>query len=226
VSPANFHTIKARADYRTRKLRLTFSYRQLYNLNDPLSVYSPSTGVLVVGQQLDYYASHSRDYSATTSFEANNHLSFDVSYSKAHLDTLANLWAELVPPSSTTITSVSVRGYISQYISNLHTVSLIARTNLRWGTFYAGYNISRDTGDGRSNQNLGLTDLAASYTAAWSTFPMTYQAPLARLSIRISPKVQWNGGWEFYRYNQKFAYFGNQPYYRAHTGYSSVSLTF
>jgi len=127
VSPANFHTIKARADYRTRKLRLTFSYRQLYNLNDPLSVYSPSTGVLVVGRQLDYYASHSRDYSATTSFEANTHLSFDVSYSKAHLDTLANLWAELVPPSSTTITSVSVRGYISQYISNLHTVSLIAR---------------------------------------------------------------------------------------------------
>lgn len=226
VSPANFHTIKARADYRTRKLRLTFSYRQLYNLNDPLSVYSPSTGVLVVGQQLDYYASHLRDYSATASFDTGDHLSFDVSYSKAHLDTFANLWAELVPPSSTTITSVSVRGYISQYISNLHTVSLIARTNFKRGTFYAGYNISRDTGDGRSNQNLGLTDLAASYTAAWSTFPMTYQAPLARLSIRISPKVQWNGGWEFYRYNQKFAYFGNQPYYRAHTGYSSVSLTF
>jgi hypothetical protein len=129
-------------------------------------------------------------------------------------------------PRSTTITSVSVRGYISQYISNLHTVSLIARANLRRGTFYAGYNISRDTGDGRSNQNVGLTDLGASYTAAWSTFPMTYQAPLARLSIRISPKVQWIGGWEFYRYNQKFAYFGNQPYYRAHTGYSSFSLTF
>jgi hypothetical protein len=177
----------------------------------------------VVGQQLDYYASHSRDYSATTSFEANDHLSFDISYSKAHLDTLANLGG-VGAPSSTTISSVSVTGYISQYVSNLHTVSLIARTNLRRGN--ASYKISRDTGDGRINQNLGLTDLAASCTATWSTFPMTHQAPLARLSIRISPKVEWNGGWESYRYNQKFAHLGNQPYYRAHTGYSSVSLTF
>lgn len=30
---------------------------------------------------------------------------------------------------------------------------------------------------------------------------MTYQAPMARLSIKIAPKVQWNGGWEFFRYN-------------------------
>lgn len=97
MSPANFHTIKARADYRTRKLRLTVSYRQLYNLNDPLSVYSRSSGVLVAGQQLDYYASHSRDYSATTSFEANDHLSLDASYSKAHLDSLANLWPSWCP---------------------------------------------------------------------------------------------------------------------------------
>ena len=103
---------------------------------------------------------------------------------------------------------------------------MMARTSFGWGSLEAGYNISRDTGDGRSTQNLGLTNLPASYTAAWSTFPMTYQTPLARLSFKLSPKVQWNTGWEYYRYHQQFAYFGYQPYYRAHTGYTSLSYTF
>ena len=49
---------------------------------------------------------------------------------------------------------------------------------------------------------------------------------LARLSLRLSPKVQWNFGWQFYRYSQQFSYYGYQPYYRAHTGYTSLSYTF
>ena len=49
---------------------------------------------------------------------------------------------------------------------------------------------------------------------------------MARLSIKISPKLQWNGGRELYRYKQQFAYFGYQPYYRAHTEYTSLSSTF
>jgi hypothetical protein len=224
VSPAHFHNLRARADYRAKKMRFGLSYRQMYNLNAPLSVVSASTGQLLAGAPLDYYASHSRDFSANTSFEANRHLSLDLSYTKLHLDTLANLWAEL--PASVGATIVSTRGYISQYTSNQHTISLTARTNFKRGTFYAGYNITRDTGDGREHQDLGLTNPAAAFTALANTFPLTYQAPLARLSIKISPKLQWNGGWEFYRYNQKFGYFGYQPYYRAETGYTSLSFTF
>jgi hypothetical protein len=145
----------------------------------------------------------------------------DVSYSKTHLDTLANLWVEEPAPGSATI--ISVPGYVSQYISNIHTVSIMARTSLKNRvTLYAGYNISRDTGDGRSVQDLGIQDPAAEFLAARQTFPLTYQAPLARLSFRITPKLQWNGGWEFYRYYQQFAFYGYQPYYRAQTGYTSL----
>jgi hypothetical protein len=226
TSQANFHNSRARLDYRAKRLRFALGYRQLYNLNAPPSVYSASTGQLTAGAALDYYASHSRDISATATLNATRRVSFDASYTKAHLDTMANLWAELTPTGSTTLTTVSTRGYLSQYITNLHTVSLMVRTTFSRGTFYAGYHISRDTGDGRSTQNLGLTNLAAADTASWSTFPMLYQAPMARLSVRLSPKMQWNGGWEFYRYNQEFAYYGYQPYYRAHTGYTSLSMTF
>ena len=168
---------------------------------------------------------HSRDLSFSSSFTLSNHWSLDASYNKRHLDTFANLWSEQPAPNSVTI--VSVPGYTSRYVSNLHTVSVMAKTNLRKrGTLYLGYNIAKDTGDGRSAQNLGFTDAAAAYMAGFNTFPMAYQAPLARLSIKVAPNLQWNAGWEFYRYNQKFAYFGYQPYFRAHTGYTSLSWTF
>src|SRR5262249_10056824 len=127
---------------------------------------------------------------------------------------------------STTTTTISTRGYTSQYISNIHTVSLGTRLTFKRATAYAGYNLTRDTGDGRNVQNLGLTNIAAADTATWATFPMTYMSPMARISYKLTPKVQWNGGWEFYRYFQKFAYYGYQPYYRAHTGYTSLSFTF
>jgi hypothetical protein len=210
-------------DYRpTRRVHVGAAYRQVYNLNAPTPVVFTST---YGPPPPSYYASHSRDLSFTSSFTVSKNWWLDASYTKAHLDTMANLWAEQPIPG--TVTIVSTPGYLSQYVSNLHTVSIMARTNLqKRGTLYFGYNLSKDTGDGRSVQNLGLTDPAASFLAMGSTFPMSYHAPLARLSLKIAPKIQWNFGYQFFRYNQKFAYFGYQPYYRAHTGYSSLTFTF
>jgi hypothetical protein len=223
IAPAHYHNIRARAEYRQNKrLRFGATYRQVYNLNAPDPVVFTST---YGPPPPSYFASHSRDLSASSSFTLSGKWSLDASYNKRHLDTFANLWSEQPAPNSVTI--VSVPGNVSRYISNLHTVSFVARTSIeRRGTLYLGYNISRDTGDGRAVQNLGLTDPAASFMASVNTFPMTYQAPMARLSIKMSPKLQWNGGWEFFRYNQKFAYFGYQPYYRAQTGYTSITWTF
>jgi len=221
-APAHFHNIRGRVQYKPlQRLTLAATYRQQYNLSAPQPVVFTSTfGV----PPNSYYASHSRDYSASASFEVRRNLSLDVSYSKTHLDTLANLWVEL-PVTVSTI--VSVPGYVSQYLSNIHTVSIMARTSFKNRvTLYAGYNITRDTGDGRSVQDLGIRDPAAEFLAARQTFPLTYQAPLARVSIKFTPKLQWNGGWEFYRYNQQFAFYGYQPYYRAQTGYTSLSYSF
>lgn len=223
IAPAHFHNIRARADYREgKRLRFGVSYRQVYNLNAPAqqiftSTYGPPPA--------SYYSSHTRDMSANSSVVISRNWSLDVSYNKLHLDTFANLWAELPLPNSPTI--VSVPGYVSRYVSNIHTVSVMARTTfLRRGTLYLGYNLTRDAGDGRLLQNLGLTDPAAAYLAGFNTFPMTYQSPMARLSIKVLPNLQWNAGWQYYGYNQQFAYFGYQPGYRAETGYTSVSWSF
>ena len=229
IAPAHYHNIRARADYRQgKRMRFGAAYREMYNLNAPQTTYTAAYAATYAAYGAPppaYYSSHSRTLSGTSAITLSNNWSLDMSYNKMHLDTFANLWTEQPAPNSVTI--VSVPGNVSRYISNIHNVSFMARTNIRRrGTLYLGYNISKDTGDGRAVQNLGLTNPAASFLASVNTFPMTYQAPMARLSIRIAPKVQWNGGWEFFRYNQQFAYFGYQPYYRAQTGYTSLSFTF
>ena len=226
IAPAHYTNIRARADYRqSRRLRFGLAYRQMYNLNAPETNYAASYIATYGPPPAAYFSSHSRTWSATSSLTLSNHWSLDMSYNKIHLDTFANLWTEQPAPNSVTI--ISVPGNFSRYISNIHNVSVMARTSIqKRATLYLGYNISKDTGDGRSVQNLGLTDPAASFLANANTFPMTYQAPMARLSLRVTPKLQWNGGWEFFRYNQKFAYFGYQPYYRAQTGYTSLSFAF
>ena len=222
VAPAHFHNLRGRVQYRRNRLMLVGTYRQLYNLNAPelvpfTTAYGPPPP--------SYYASHSRDYSFSSSYEISRDFSLDVSYSKTHLDSMANLWVE--EPIANTATIISVPGYVSEYISNIHTVSIMTRmAPTKRVTLYAGYNITHDTGDGRNVQDLGITDPAAEFLAARQTFPMTYQAPMARLSISLSPKLRWNGGWEFYRYHQQFAFYRYQPYYRAQTGYTSLSFTF
>jgi hypothetical protein len=226
TAPAHYHNIRARADYRQgKRVRFGAVYRQVYNLNAPETTYTAAYIATYGTPPAAYYSSHSRTLSGTSAITLSNDWSLDVSYNKIHLDTFANLWTE--QPAANSATIVSVPGNVSRYISNIHNVSIMARTKIqKRGTLYLGYNISKDTGDGRSVQNLGLTDPAASFLASVNTFPMTYQAPIARLSLRMSPKLQWNGGWEFFRYNQKFAYFGYMPYYRAQTGYTSLTWTF
>jgi hypothetical protein len=223
IAPAHFHNIRGRVQYRMKHMNLSATYRQVYNLNAPAPVVFTSQ---FGPPPLSYFASHSRDYSFAASFPVRDTFWLDVSYSKTHLDTLANLWLEEpVKPKSSTI--VSVPGYLSEYISNLHSVSILAKAAVtKRVALYAGYSFTHDSGDGRGVQNLGIQDPAGSVLANTQTFPLTYQAPLARVSLKLTPRVQWNGGWQLYRYNQQFAFYNYQPYYRAQTGYSSLSFTF
>ena len=62
--------------------------------------------------------------------------------------------------------------------------------------------------------------------AAVQTFPLTYQSPLARVSVRINEKVRWNVGWQFYNYHQQFNVFGYYQNFRAQNGYTSLSWSF
>lgn len=63
---------------------------------------------------------------------------------------------------------------------------------------------------------------AAAFPAA-QAFPLIYESPLARLSLRLSNRLRWNAGYQFHRYGEEFAPGRN---YRAHTGFTGVLWSF
>ena len=68
----------------------------------------------------------------------------------------------------------------------------------------------------------GLYTSQPAFQAA-QTFPLRFLSPQARLSFRITPKIRWNAGYQYYGYREDFSI--TQDYW-AHTGYSSVSWSF
>jgi hypothetical protein len=207
VSERNFHTLNGRVSYRTSKLQLWTSYQQVYNVNAPVA--------------LSAYSSHTRNYSANASLALKDWWSLDASYMKLHLDTVGGIayFAGIGRPT--------LQDGISLYISNVHAANFGARFAVtKRADLYVGYTITKDTGDGRSTPTAGVTDPTLAIFASVQTFPLSYQSPLARVSIRIYPKLRWNVGWQFYDYHEQFNLLGYYQNFHAQTGYTSVSWAF
>jgi hypothetical protein len=212
VSEKRYHNLNGRAEYRGRRVQLSTSYRQAYNLNasSPLAAFN----------------AHSRQYSANASWAPRDSLSFDATYIKLHLDTQGGIAFF----ASTGVRPVLQSAFPSYYVSNIHTGNLSMRIGIRRrAELYLGYAITKDTGDGRGNvilDPLTTNNPIPSLLASVQTFPLSYHSPLARLSIRIAPKVRWNAGWQFYNYGESFHLFAYNQNFRAHTGFTSVLWSF
>lgn len=211
VSDKNYHSINGRMQYRTRRLQLSATYRQVYNLNAPF-VFAT-------------FDSHSRQYSANASWAPKDWFSIDASYVKLHLDTRGG-----IAFFATTDTRPQLQfTFPSFYISNVHAGNLGVRFAIRRrADVYLGYSINKDTGDGRSTPVLpgDAGNVIASLLDGVQTYPLTYQSPLARLSIKITPKLRWNAGFQFYDYAEVFHLFGYNQNFHADTGFTSVQWSF
>jgi len=209
ISLRNYHAIRSRIQYRARNLALSGGYRQNYNNNSI---------------QITAYSSRSRTYNAEASWNVRPWASLDGSYSKLHLDTIGGIVFFAGLPEFAT--NQEITGYQSIYVSNIHSVNLGFRFALsKWADLYVGYNLTKDTGDGRSS-------LAPQPTAVGQllynvqTFPLTYHSPLARVSIRITEKLRYNLGYQYYGYNEQFGLFSTYQNFHANTGYTSLLWSF
>jgi hypothetical protein len=205
ISLANYHAIRARVQYRKKTYSLGAGYQENYNNNSIV---------------ITAYSSRSRTYNAEASWNAKSWLALDASYSKLHLDTIGGTAFFAGAPISVLTSGTSI------YISNIHAANLGARIPVtKRADVYLGYNITKDTGDGRGS-------LAAQPTAAGQifynvqTFPLTYETPLARVSVRITPKLRYNVGYQYYGYHEDFGVLSVTQNYRAHTGYTSLLWSF
>lgn len=199
-SDSNYNVLTGRIEYKWKTLQLAACSQADYNDNSVL---------------LSDYNSHGRSYAGSGSWSPVKWFAFDASYSKLHLETLGgiNFFAQ----------NVLFANQVSYYLSNLHTGTLSARFSLRRFDFYLGYSRVQDTGDGRAipTQLVIGPDLPAFRTA--QTFPLLFQSPQARVSFRISERLRWNAGYQYFGYREDF--FPSQNYL-AHTGYTSLLWSF
>jgi hypothetical protein len=111
------------------------------------------------------------------------------------------------------------------YISNIHAANLTAHFGITSRVeLDLGYSRVQDTGDGRSAPLVsaeGGSSLPLFLAA--QTFPLTFDSPLARLSVKLHTRLRWNAGYQFYRYGERFE--PRQPY-NANTGYTSLTWSF
>jgi hypothetical protein len=114
-----------------------------------------------------------------------------------------------------------VSGQHSAYISNLHSGNLAARFALaKRVDLFVGYSRVQDAGDGRGSS--GLTNLPSLF-AGVQTYPVAFESPFARLSLRINTRLRWNAGYQYYRYFEEFSTVQD---YRANTGFTSLTWSF
>ena len=204
ISEKNYHAIDARLDYKVKSFFAAAGYRQTYNNNSIA---------------LTAYSSHARNYFGNVSWTPRTWFAVDAGYSKLHLDTAGALAFFAGSPFATLQSGESI------YISNIHAANLGARIAVtRRADLYLGYNITRDTGDGRSRTAPPGTVSALLYNA--QTFPLTFQTPLVRLTIPITSKLKWNAGYQYYGYHEDFGLYSILRNYHAHTGYTSVLWAF
>jgi hypothetical protein len=204
----DYHAINARAQYKAGKLLFSGVYRQLYNNNSVT---------------LTTYSSRSRSYMVNGAWTPSERFSLDAGYSKLHLDTVGGINFFVANPRP-----ALVSGLDSIYVSNVHAGTFTGRFVVtKRVDLFAGYNITRDTGDGRATAvPPGTTDPIALLLIPVQTFPFSFQSPMARVSIKITPKVRWNVGWQYYNYHEEFGLFGVYQNYHANTGYTSILWSF
>ena len=202
ISDGNYQAFRARVEYKAKLFRAGAYAKSDYNINSDV---------------LTSYASHARQYGADGSWMPRSWFSIDASYTKLHLNTLGgiNYFSQ----------GVDVSGESSYYISNIHTANLGAHFTV----LEAGRSLCRlqpRPGRGRRPRHARWRRSSirrCPLSRPRRRFPCVILSPQFRLSIRITPKVRWNAGYQYYGYREEFSAAQD---YRANTGFSSLAFSF
>lgn len=207
TSDKDYRAFNARAQYRVAKYNFSSDYRSFNNSN--------STSLFV-------HSAAGRSWSANGGWTPRAGLQLDAGYSFIHLDTLTGL--------AYFANFEQIGRDRSYYVSNVHT----AHAGLQWQIrkrvdLYGGFVRTQDTGDGRSSigqprsSDFAVTPDTAALLVAAQVFPVSFQSPVARISVILHRNLRWNLGWQYYDYGEKLLQLQN---YQAHTGYVSLSYSF
>ena len=188
------------------QITLNFSVITKDNTNPADVITSPSIPFGTPAEALDVNVK-SRHFSSSVDWNPNASFSLSSGYTHMRLTSIAGI---LLPISG------QRRVGESQYFSrdNFFFINAFVRPTSRV-TFYAGYHINKDDGQGDrvSPSNVILID----------SYPMSFQSPEARVTLKLNRVLDWNVGYTYYNYNDRFFPVQN---YHAHLPYTSLRIYF
>ena len=188
------------------QIALNFSVITKDNTNPADVITSPNVPFGTPPGALDVNVK-SRHFSSSIDWTPNSTFSLSSGYTHMRVTSIAGI---LLPISG------QRRVGESQYFSrdNFFFFNAFVKPTSRV-TFYAGYHINKDNGQGDrvSPSNVILID----------SYPMSFQSPEARVTLRLNRMLDWNVGYTYYNYNDKFFPVQN---YHAHLPYTSLRIYF
>ncbi|MBI3666510.1 MAG: hypothetical protein HY236_09870 [Acidobacteria bacterium] len=218
VSEKNYHAETLKAQWKRKAWLVTASFKNYSNRNEAPLLNTSLEGVPSVHNY------ESRQYSTSLSWTPARRYAFDGGYTRLHLDTASGIVNFPLPGQPIPSARRSI------YRSEIHHVHGTLRTELHKNVvLFLGYSIVKDTADSRRS-NETVAPFVAAYpnvsfdgTDLINAYPLSYQAPQARVTLQLHKKLSWNAGWQYYAYSERFAGFQD---YHAHLGYTSFRWAF
>jgi hypothetical protein len=212
-------------DYTNFRVRSRYTPSRRLALNLNLITRDNSNPSSIEGVSLEDFgvSVKSRVFSSSVDFTADSRLSFSGGYNYQWATTDAVVRYTFATPPASAPANGFYTGHALYYMRNHFFHFDTVAQPFRRVTFFASYRINRDEGQGDRVSNLPGGLFISSY-------PMSYQSPEGRVSLRLNRRLDANFGYQYYNYNEsKFRQVGYnvQPQnYHAHIPYASLRFYF
>lgn len=219
VSEKRFHGETFKAQWKQKSWTASAGFKAYRNQNDA----PPVLGILEGGIPSQHRLV-SRQYTANVSWTPPNRVALDAGYGKLHLDTASGIL------NFPLFDGPNVTARRSLYLSNLHHGHATLRVDVtERAVLFLGYSVVKDTAGGQKAASL-IAPFVPAYpsfvfngTDLINSYPLTYQSPQGRLTIKVRNRISWNAGWQYYNYSERFTGLQN---YHAHVVYTSLRSGF
>ena len=203
-------------DYTNIRAKSRYSPTQRLSLNVAFISRNNSNPSEIAGVSIEDFgvSVKSRTFTSSIDWTANSRLSFNTGYnfnwvnSNAVVDYFFN----------------SIRhplGHSLYYVRNHYVFfDTVAQLHPRVSLF-ASYRINKDMGQGDR-----LADPTGNPGFLIASYPMSFQSPEARLAIKLTRRIDWNVGYQYYNYNESTLVGPRPENYHAHLPYTSLRIYF
>ena len=222
----DFNNLRIRSIYRINNFSFDVSYITRDNSN-PSSV---SAGLPVPAGYDPLTEVKSRTFSGNVTWDPMTNFNIAAGYTYRHLDSETPVYVPYQVCSTpactagTTVRNVSSSEYLAR--DHYGYVEVSAEPHRRFG-LYGAFRMNKDNGQGDRTGTLVPNPFPVTGIPVYSnwvdSYPMSFITPEAKVVIRLTRSIDWNIGYQYYKYDDDRI--ANQNY-RAHLPYTSLRIYF